>query len=86
MRTYRRDTIDSLPPTDSHSARYWRKDARDTFARYPNVHTVQIVDRKTDSPYLPRGVQHPPEGVVVVHASSGGSFGRSRRDYYPEGY
>lgn len=83
---YRRSKMDQLTPTDDHSRRYWRKQAREIFARYPDVNIVQVIHggRKTDSEYLQvgRATTARPEVYVIV-ASTGGRWGKSRRDFPP---
>ena len=65
---------------------YWRKQARYYFNKYPSVEVIEIVrtGRKTDSAILRRGSDTVPRECVVILASTGGSWGRSRRDYLPD--
>jgi hypothetical protein len=67
------------------SENYWRKQARTVFASHSAIETVEIVftGRKTDSKFIKRGKQTAPEGVCVILASTGGSWGRSRREFLP---
>ena len=55
------------------------------FDRYPTVEVVEIVrtGRKTDSAILKRGSDDVPRECVVILASTGGSWGKSRRDFLP---
>lgn len=64
---------------------YWRKQAREVFARHTGIEIVEIVKtgRKTDSQVLLRGHRAAPSHAYVIVASTGGSWGRSRRDYPP---
>lgn len=75
----------TLHPTKDKSEQYWRIAARRIFAGAPKIEIVEIVHtgRKLDSEYLKRGDRHPPNNVVVVLASTGGRWGKSRRIYYP---
>ena len=65
---------------------YWRKQAREIFSRYPSVEVVEVIrtGRKTDSAILRRGSDIVPRECVVILASTGGSWGRSRRDFVPK--
>jgi len=67
------------------SENYWRKQARTVFAAHSAIETVEIVfsGRKTDSRFMKRGEQTAPPGVCVIIASTGGSWGRSRREFLP---
>jgi len=67
------------------SENYWRKQARTVFSNHSAIQTVEIVftGRKTDSRFLKRGEQTAPPGVCVIIASTGGSWGRSRREFLP---
>lgn len=69
--------------TQNRSLRYWRKQARDLFSSRHDINCVEVVRVKTGSDYLKRGETVPPDGVAVFVASSGGRWGRSRRNYYP---
>ena len=64
---------------------YWRKQAREAFARHPGIEIVEVVKsgRKTDSQVLARGQDVAPSHAYVIVASTGGSWGKSRRDYAP---
>lgn len=86
MSMYHRDRIEGLPPTDDHSRRYWRAQARRVFAARPDIHTIEVVlsGRKTDSQYVGRGIQYAPAGICVIVASTGGRWGKSRRQYLPQ--
>ena len=84
-KVYRRDTIANLAPTGSKSLQYWRKQARDIFARIPSIHTVEcVVDGlKASSQYVgERGENFPGHGVIVIVASTGGKWGKPRREYH----
>lgn len=74
---------DNFSPADG-SERYWFSEARGIFDRFPEVESVEIVrsGRKTDST-IPRGVRHAPPGRYVIVASTGGKWGKSRRDFAP---
>lgn len=64
---------------------YWRRQARKIFSEHTTVEAVEIVKtgRKTDSDLLKRGDNRAPAGFFVIVASTGGSYGKSRRDYPP---
>ena len=84
---YRRSESNWIGNADAKevSVNYWRKQARDIFARYPSVEVIEIVrtGRKTDSAILRRGSDTVPRECAVILASTGGSWGRSRRDFLP---
>lgn len=65
------------------SINYWRKEARQLFAMRPELEIVEIVHtgRKTDSALLKRGKRISPFGTAVIIASTGGTWGRSRRNF-----
>jgi hypothetical protein len=67
------------------SVNYWRQHARKVFRDYPTVEAVEIVHtgRKSDSGLLRRGADRAPAGFFVTIASTGGAWGKSRRDYPP---
>lgn len=69
------------------SLTYWRNAARKILAARPDIHAVEIVHTGniTDSNYLPgKGARRPSEpGWAVIIASTGGKWGKSRRDYLP---
>ncbi len=67
------------------STNYWRAQARKVFAQFPQVEVVEIVrtGRKTDSAILKRGSDKVPAECAVIVASTGGAWGKSRRDYLP---
>jgi hypothetical protein len=69
----------------SRQITYWRKQARDIFARYPQVDEIEIIitGRKSESQFISRGQYLPARNQYVVVASTGGKYGRSRRDYPP---
>lgn len=71
-------------PDHSQTYRYWSKQARDIFARFPAVHSVEVVrtGRKTDAVHLTKDAPEP--GWAVIIASTGGKWGKSRRDYLPD--
>ena len=83
--TFTRATMDRLPHTTDRSEIYWRADARRIFALRPDVNHIEVVRDgcKTTSRLLDRGEYHPWPGNWVVIASTGGRWGRSRRDYSP---
>ena len=88
MNTYfRRSESNWLGDADAKevSVNYWRKQARYYFQKFPSVEVVEIVrtGRKTDSKILKRGSNSVPRECAVILASTGGSWGRSRRDFLP---
>ena len=78
--------IGSTGNSNDASTNYWRKQARDIFGRFPSVELVEIVKtgRKLDSSILKRGQHTVPGNLAVIIASTGGKWGRSRRDFLPE--
>ena len=84
-RIYSRATIGGLPATKDKSEQYSRKQAADIFAKHEAVEVVEYVTtgKKTDSTFLSFGEKHSPAGIAVVVASTGGKWGKSRRDYLP---
>lgn len=66
------------------SITYWRCQAREIFARLPQVEVVEIITtgRKTDSALLGSD-KMPARDQYVIIASTGGKYGKSRRDYPP---
>lgn len=84
---YRRNESNWLGNADAKevSVNYWRKQARYYFAKFPSVEVIEIVrtGRKTDSAILKRGSDNVPRECAVILASTGGSWGRSRRDFLP---
>lgn len=82
---YTRAKLAALAPTDDHSLRYWRAAAKQILDRYAALELVEVVKsgNKMDSQYLQRGGKHSPKGIAVVIASTGGKWGKSRRNYYP---
>ena len=85
---YRRSESNWIGNADANevSKNYWRKQAREIFSRYPSVEVIEIVrtGRKTDSAILRRGSDTVPRECVVILASTGGAWGRSRRDFFPK--
>lgn len=75
--------LEMLPKTTNHSLIYWRAAARKILKTNPEKTVVEIVKsgRKTDSKALARGERYPPRHVYVVIASTGGKWGKSRRDF-----
>jgi hypothetical protein len=67
------------------STNYWRAQARQIFGKFPKVEVIEIVGtgRKTDSQILKRGSDTVPSECAVIIASTGGAWGKSRRDYLP---
>jgi hypothetical protein len=69
------------------SIKYWRSAADKIFAARPDVHSVEVVHSGniTDATHLPgKGARRPSEpGWAVIIASTGGRWGKSRRDYLP---
>ena len=84
-RTAPNEWATSTPNSREVSENYWRKQARTVFASHSAIETVEIVftGRKTDSRFLKRGERTAPPGVCVIIASTGGSWGRTRRDFLP---
>jgi hypothetical protein len=70
-------------PDHSQTFRYWAKQARSIFARFPSVQSVEVVrtGRKTDAKRLVKDAPEP--GWAVIIASTGGRWGKRRRDYLP---
>ena len=71
-------------PSDK-SLTYWRSQVRAIFGRLPQVDEIEIVKtgRKTDSALLGRGETLPAANQYVIIASTGGKWGKSRRDFAP---
>lgn len=71
-------------PSDK-SLTYWRAYARKIFSRFPRVEEIEICrdGRKSSSEFLRIGADIPARNQYVVIASTGGRWGRSRRDYPP---
>ena len=69
------------------SLTYWRAAARKILSDRPDIHAVEIVHtgKITDATHLPgKGAHRPSEpGWAVIIASTGGKWGKSRRDYLP---
>ena len=83
---YRRDNSEWLSSHETdHSLTYWRSQARKIFARYPQVTLIEVVrsGRKTDSSLIARGEDYPARDQYVIVASTGGAWGKSRRDFEP---
>jgi hypothetical protein len=85
---YRRDESNwagSSASSKNVSTNYWRRQVREAFARYPAIEVVEVVKsgRKTDSQILQRGSSTAPGHAYVIVASTGGSWGKSRRDFHP---
>ena len=85
---YRRSESNWIGSTDDPSEvsiNYWRKQAKAIFDRYPTVEVVEVIrtGRKTDSGILKRGSNNVPCECAVILASTGGAWGRSRRDFLP---
>ena len=78
---YRRETIEMLKPTKFKSLQYWRKQAKDLFEENGDTSLVEVVlsGNKMDSQILTRGQTKTPFGVVVIIASTGGKWGKSKR-------
>ena len=78
---YRRETIETLNPTKFKSLQYWRKQAKDLFEANNDTNMVEVVlsGNKLDSQILTRGQTKTPFGIVVVIASTGGKWGKSKR-------
>lgn len=67
------------------STNYWRAQARQIFNKFPRVEVIEIVrtGRKTNSGILKRGSDKVPAECAVIIASTGGAWGKSRRNYLP---
>lgn len=74
----------SAHPTD-RSLTYWRSQAREIFSRFPSVSEIEVVrdGYKTHSDFIARGARRVSPDQYVIVASTGGKWGRSRRDYAP---
>ena len=83
---YTRQKLKQLGKTDDHSLRYWRKQAKDILDQHPEIETVKIARSGNKTDILPRGVSYPEDGVYVIIASTGGKYGKSRREYPPRNY
>ena len=84
---YRRENTNWLSShAKDKSLTYWRCAARDIFSRYPSVTLIEVVrsGRKTDSSLLARGEDYPARDQYVIVASTGGKWGKSRRDFAPQ--
>lgn len=83
--TYKRNEMANLNPTQDRSLWYWRKQALEIFDRDASVDTIEIVrsGNKMDSSILARGSKYAPAGKYVIVASTGGAWGKSRRDFAP---
>jgi hypothetical protein len=77
--------IGSTGDSRNASTNYWRAQARQIFEKFPTVEVVEIVrtGRKTDSAILKRGSDSVPCYCAVILASTGGAWGRSRRNFMP---
>jgi len=77
--------IGSTGDSRNASTNYWRAQARRVFAQYPRVDVIEIVHsgRKTDSAILKRGSDSVPCYCAVIVASTGGAWGKSRRNFMP---
>ena len=84
-RIYRRETLDSLKATTDRSLIYSRAAARRIFGNSPEVEIVEYVadGNKLSSQLVGRGDELAPAGTYVIIASTGGKWGKSRRDYQP---
>jgi hypothetical protein len=74
----RRSESDWIGPTGrgkDAGINYWRSQVRRVFKDYPG--------RKTDSSILSRYNEIPPCEFYVIVASTGGKWGKSRRDFPP---
>ena len=83
---YRRADSDWLSAHKvNHSISYWRSQARHIFATFPQVEEIEVVTtgRKVDSSFISRGKDTPARNQYVIIASTGGKWGKSRRDYPP---
>lgn len=61
-------------------AAYWRSQAHRIMKEHPQrIHTVVVAASKSD--VFARGCYTPPPGVYVCIRSTGGKWGRGRRDY-----
>lgn len=83
-RIYYRDSIAKLPATTDRSRIYSRSQARQIFALSPHVMCVEYVTGgcKMESQLVGvRGMKRAPKGTHVIISSTGGRWGKSRRDY-----
>jgi hypothetical protein len=86
---YRRDQsnwIGSNGNPRDVSLNYWRKQASDMFHLHPHIEVVEVVKsgRVADSALLERrNGGHAPDNAAVIVASTGGRWGKSRRDFHP---
>ena len=85
---YRRSESDWIGSTGDRrdaGTNYWRAQARKVFPQFPQVEVVEIVHsgRKTDSAILKRGSDSVPCYCAVIVASTGGAWGKSRRNFMP---
>lgn len=85
---YRRTSSNWLSghPFD-RSLTYWRSFTRTLFAKNPKIEEVEIVrsGNKTDSNFLTRGDKFPAENQCVIISSTGGKWGKCRREFFPRG-
>lgn len=84
-KVYHRETLSLLPTAENQSLRYWRTQAAQIFKGHPKIVVVEVVvsGRKTDSQFIGRGDTHPPSGHYVIVSSTGGKWGKSRREFPP---
>ena len=83
---YRRNESNWLSShATNKSLTYWRSQARDIFGRYPQVTLIEVVRSgcKTDSSLIARGEVYPSQDQYVIVSSTGGTWGKSRRDFAP---
>lgn len=85
-RIYFRSKMDVLPPAESQSEVYSRSQARKAFERFPSVNWVEYVPTgcKLDSTFMHKGEYYAPDEVYVIISSTGGRWGKSRRDFAPK--
>ena len=83
----RTDERTNILALSAASIKYWRSAANKILADHPGVHAVEIVHtgKITDATHLPgKGARRTSEpGWAVIIASTGGRWGKSRRDYLP---
>lgn len=78
-----KETIETK--ANDKSTQYWRAQAKKILAAHPEVTLVEIVrtGRKTDANNISRGDRNSNPLTAVVVASTGGKWGKSRREFYP---
>ena len=73
-------------PSNTVSEKYWKFQANRIFEKNPGVTLVEIVrsGRKIDSKFTLRGAKYTSHShVYTIIASTGGRWGKSRREFGP---